>query len=302
MKRLLKCYVLTLHKLFRLSLAALMLLAGLFLAYEMKRSYDRPPYDGDETRKGNLNGIPIGIPRKYLYYFPVEYIDKSIWEPPKPGDIAYGERTYDHQIAAFSLYLHWPDRQPKNGHNFVSYINGNHSIDDGWLMISIQAQGFTRHPRPPKAKDNGNARVLKGRIKRLAERPVDGGPWRQTEKVRVHYELQGVDIATGLQWAVPVGPYTELYHTWNDALYWQGDKETVVTDLISCYNGKMSNPKSYHKCEHYFEYPEMKTYVNLSYPRNWLPRWRELKAESKMLLQSFIVNTQAAPNDHSEIR
>jgi len=246
-------------------------------------------------RKGNLNGIPISVPSNYLYYFPFEYLDKSIWEPPKPGDIPYSERTHDDGVAAFSLYVHWPDMQPLNGDNFISYLNNDHSAEAGWLMISIKAHGFTRRPRPPKAKDNGNARVLKGIIKRLAESPVDGGPWGQREKVRVHYELQGEDTATGLQWAVPVGPYTDLFHTWNDALYWQGDKETVVTDLINCYNGKMSNPKSYHQCEHYFEYPEMKTSVNLSYPRTWLPQWRELKAKSKTLLQDFIVDLQMAP-------
>ena len=113
--------------------------------------------------------------------------------------------------------------------------------------------------------------------------------------MRVHYELQGEDTATGLQWAVPVGPYTELFHSWNEALYWQGDKETVVTDLIICYNGKMPSPKSYHKCHHDFEYPEMKTSVNLTYPRTWLPQWRELKAKSKTLLQGFIVHPQMAP-------
>lgn len=122
---------------------------------------------------------------------------------------------------------------------------------------------------------------------RLSAKPVDGGPWGAREKVEVRYEQRGQDERTGLNWAEPVGPYTELFHTWNQALYWQGDKGAVVTDLIECDSGKFSNSEIYHNCRHQFEFSAMKTYVILSYPRTKLSQWRELKAKSQALLLGF---------------
>ena len=260
-------------------LAALISFIYALSAFEIRSTYPLLPVNpqvnkafpgSDVIRKGNLNGIPLGVPGNYIY-FPFHYLDKNMWDP-KPGDIPDDERTYEHGFSAFSLYVHWPDMQPRNWTNNFSFFTKDKNGGNDWLMVSVQSD-YISSPRPPKTVDNGFARVLKGKIERLAAEPVDGGPWGEREKVRVRYEFQGVDEETGLPWTVPVGPYTELFHTWNMALYWQGDKETVVTDLIECYNGKLSNPNSYQECEHHFEFSEMKTYVNLTYPRTWLPQW-----------------------------
>lgn len=244
-----------------------------------------PFLGSDIISKGNLNGIPIAVPSNYLY-FPFEYLDKSIWEAPKPGDKPYSQRTYEDSVGGFSIYVHWPDMQPRHQKNNLIFLTKDENGGNDWLMVSVHSD-YISIPRPPKTVDNGLARVLKGKIKYLENKLVNGGPWGKREKVQVRYEQRGQDKVTGLNWAIPVGPYTELFHTWNEALYWQGDKETVVTDLIECDIGKFSNPNSYQKCRHKFEFPGMKTYVILSYPRTWLSQWRELKAKSQTLLLGF---------------
>ncbi|MBJ7538894.1 hypothetical protein [Marinomonas transparens] len=255
----------------------------------IEKNVDRGPFPGSQTiRKGNINGIPIAIPSNY-FYFPFHYLDKSIWEAPKPGDIPYDQRTYDDGIAGFTLAVHWPDMQPRNWDNVASYRNFKENANHSWLRVSVNSD-FISSQRPPESATNGLARRLNWQVQNLASKAVNGGPWMKTEKVRVHYEFRGVDEITGLEWAEPVGPYTDLFHTWNDLLYWKGDRQAVVSDFINCYNGAMPNPNSYHRCTHRFEFPEMKVSVMLVYPRSRVSQWREIKAEIKALLLGFKVD------------
>ena len=95
---------------------------------------------------------------------------------PKPGDIPDDERTYEHGFSAFSLYVHWPDMQPRNWANNFSFFTKDKNGGNDWLMVSVN-DSYISSPRPPETVDNGFARVLKGKIERLAANPVDGGPW-----------------------------------------------------------------------------------------------------------------------------
>jgi len=256
-----------------------------------------PPKKPGVPRRGQINGVPIAVPLGYMY-FPVGYKGKSIWEGRKPGDKKPEDRTFEDAIGSFSIYAHWPDMLPRNPENWLSFIKRDDGGEHSWLLIGV-VDDYARNPRPPKSPDNGLARVLRGIIQRLAEHPhqiidpTDPEQKRRIESRELRYEIRGVDAVTGLLWAEPVGLGTGRFHAWNLVLYWQGDMNGSVTDLIECYNGKLPNPKSFQKCEHQYLLPEWGAYVSFDYPRSWLPQWRELKARSRQLVLSF----QQTPNE-----
>lgn len=256
-----------------------------------------PPKKPGVPRRGQINGVPIAIPLGYMY-FPVGYKDKSIWEGRKPGDKKPEDRTFEDAIGSFSIYAHWPDMLPRNPENWLSFIKRDDGGEHPWLLIGVD-DGYIRSPRPPQAPDNGLARVVRVKFENLEKYPrtildpSDPERQRTLQTSDLRYALRGTDPATGLLWAEPVGPGTENFHTWNEALYWRGDKDGIVTDLITCDNGRLRNPRSFLKCEHQYELPEWKAYVSFDYPRSWLPHWRELKARSRELVLGFAVPPDA---------
>lgn len=245
------------------------------------------------VRKGNINGVPIAVPSNYLY-FPFEYNDQSIWEARKPGDKRPEERGFADAVGAFAPNVRWPDLKPRSPETEQSFWNRKKPGGDPWLFIGVVDNG--PNSSIPKY---GWAPHLRGLIKRLAERPQrrylppkdPKGFLGDAEDVQVHYELRGVDPATGLQWAEPVGPGVETFETWNYVLYWQGDIDGHVSDLVECRNGRMPNPSTQIRCEHNFELPEWGAAVDVSYRRDLLPQWREIKARTRELLLSFQVDT-----------
>jgi hypothetical protein len=245
--------------------------------------------------KGNMNGIPLAIPRQYIE-FPVEYNDKSIWEARKPGDKKPEQRTFEDAIGAFSLLVRWPEMKPR-WESFELKRKFLEETSDGsehpWLSIGVTARQMIHS----KGKEYGYALPLQAHLRRLSERPQEsrhrptsgkGGALcstsANTELISVHYQLRGLDPASGLQWAEPVGPRTECFHTWNMAWYWAGDMNGLVTDMIKCDNGKLPNPKAYQECTHYYAIPEWGAGVTVTYPRRWLPQWREIRARTLSLV------------------
>jgi len=253
-------------------------------------------------RKGNFNGVPIAVPSNYLE-FAFEYKDKSIWEPPKPGDRKPGERTFADAVRAFALLVRWPDLRPRNAETEQSYWDGQKPGGQPWLSIALD-DDYARSPRPPATPDNGLARRLRGNLERLSAEglakvphyvidPTDPAGKREIRTWDVRYALRGPDPATGLQWAEPTGPGTERFYMWNQALFWQGDMASIVTDLVKCNNGKMPNPRTYQQCSHRYLLPEWSAYVTVRYPRSWLPQWRDIKARSRDLVRSFQTDSES---------
>ena len=260
--------------------------------------------------KGNMNGIPLAIPRQYIE-FPVEYNDKSIWEARKPGDKKPEQRTFEDAIGAFSLLVRWPEMKSRweNADMKNKYFD-EHVGKEGehpWLSI-----GVTAWPIRSKGKEYGYASQLNARLKQLSERPQARHlppPGKESswcglsgtnELVSVHYQLRGLDPASGLQWAEPVGPGTKCFHTWNDALYWEG-MNGFITDLLVCQNGAFMRPVLHHECTHYYEVPEWGAEVTVTYPRRWLPQWREIKARTLSLVLSMQVPSGSSQTIQSTI-
>ncbi len=259
-------------------------------------------------RKGNVNGDPIAVPVDYLHS-PIEYKDKSVWETPKRGDKKLGERTFEDAVSAFSVYVRWRDLKPRNSETEKSFRDGRNKPEEyPWLSI-----GVTAYDSPQaKGRDLGWAPVLRGILDRLSKEelarvprriidPTDPKQERRIGATDLSYALHGVDPVTGLHWAEPVGIGTERFYTWNKVLYWQGDMNGIVTDLIECYNGKMPNPKSYHKCNQKYTLLEWGASVSVSYPRVLLSHWREIKSNTRKLILSFQYQAEPTTNANNRI-
>ncbi len=237
-------------------------------------------------RKGNMNGVPIAIPSNYLF-FPIEYLDNSIWDPNK-GKGYYNEKTYNDGIQNFSVYLQWPSFSPRSRDNEASYLaSRNEYGPHNWLILSVR-DDYIRSPRPPETQDNGRARILRGIIERLSTDKMRVGNEQEFRyHPEIYYELRGKDAETELQWAVPVGPGTEISRIWNRALYWEGDLKGVVSTMIICGNGALPNPMQIQSCNQEYDLPELQAHVKVRYTRNWLPQWREIQTRTKEFVLSL---------------
>lgn len=81
-------------------------------------------------------------------------------------------------------------------------------------------------------------------------------------------------------------------------LYWRGDMNHIVRDLIECWNGAMPHPDTVPRCRHSYTLYEWGAYVTLTYPRSWVGHWRKLRAVTKHYILQFcdeqkISNSQA---------
>lgn len=257
------------------------------------------PYPGStKIRKGNLNGIPFAIPSNYLH-FPIGYHDKSIWDPDKPPNY-YDDKTYEDSIQNFSLYVRWPDLEPRGLETEESFSDSiREPGEHAWFAVSVN-DDYVHSPRPPETPENGLARILTSKVERLPGN--NRSNWRpsiydpETDGGRhlpdVYYELRGEDSETGLQWAVPVGPHTGEAHIWNKAIYWRGDHRNIVNPLIMCSHGAYPNPQTAHRCRHEFEFPDLEANVSVYYTSNWLPKWREIQEKVKEFVMSFRVDLE----------
>ncbi|HID50144.1 MAG TPA: hypothetical protein EYP40_11140 [Chromatiales bacterium] len=243
----------------------------------------RSPGREEFRYKGNLNGVPVRIPVSYVW-FPMEYCDISIWAP-SPDDKPREARAYEDAICAFASYVRWPQMQPRSASPELMrkfWLEREGLGEHPWIMIGVDAGNYIRSPRPPQAPDNGFARVLRWRLENLPESSSRYGG-------DAHYELRGVDTATGLHWAEPVGEGVQKYDTWNKVLYWRGDMNGVVTDLFICQNGAFINPKITHDCTYEFYLHEIRTKISVTFPRRWLPQWREIREATTRMLMQFVV-------------
>ena len=253
-----------------------------------------------KLRSGNINGVHILIPSTYLY-FPVEYKNKSIWEKSKSSDKQYEDRGFKDAIGAFSLFVNWPDLEPRHLSNRINpRINTAQNAHAEWLIIEVN--GYAR-PSPPQTPDNALARVLRGKLRKLsaeylARWPVkiidktDPNKKRRINTRNLRYEMRGIDQITGLNWAIPIGDGAERFYSWNISLYWRGDINATVSDLIECYNGKLENMNSVSLCSQSYELKDWKAGVTVKYPRRMLSKWRDIKSRTIKLIYSFQITKQ----------
>lgn len=239
-----------------------------FAREQQKVSPDlRRPY-----RLGTMSGVPLAIPSNHVR-LAVEYIGESVWKKqPNPPPV----HTQESRIAHFNVHLTWPGLQVHRPWA-MSFTPENKD----WLIIGVtvrdrQETDFSK-PMEVDPHGIGLAKVLRHRLSgELPELPAG-----------VSFHLEGENSALGLQIAKPVGLNTERYNTWNDVIYWKGDPEGIVSTYISCDNGAFLNLRIVRKCNHKYVFPELRAYVWLTYPYDFLPQWKALEEKSREVILSY---------------
>lgn len=238
---------------------------------------------------GSMNGVKLSIPRAYLF-FPVEYLGETVWAPRKDKPV----RTYESRISNFSVYVQYQREsgtfQPRmhaiNQNSYVKSLKTSGPHD--WFMVTPQTYELSDDmKRQLKGKRRGDrTKSLNGILEaRLSGQYFDKGP---EGKVEVHYELLGFNETLKLNRALPVGPGVERFNSWNMALYWSGERDSIVTTYISCWNGALISG-GIGKCEQEYYIPELDASVTVDYRSNWLPSWKLIQEHTKSLLLSFAV-------------
>lgn len=242
----------------------------------------------------------IAIRMDYLY-FPVHYSDRDAWKPI--GDPNYLEnKTYDDPISDLTLYVQWPEFQPRAPSNDQSFLASRASFEPSdWIFISV-VNDYSP-PNPPIVPDNGLARVLRHMLNTLGKSKIRL-PGEQESRLypEIRYKLYGEDPILDLQKALPIGHGTEEAWTGNEALYWRGDSALFVDTLIICGNGALRNKKSDHRCKHKFVLPEMRANVAVTYSINWLPQWKLIEDRAREYLLSLRVNHSEQPVEKREFK
>lgn len=233
------------------------------------------------SRFGNINGTPFSIPSNYLF-FPVEYLDKSIWEPSKDKNY-YKNKTTKDAISNFSIHVHWPSLKPRSRENEKSYLESRRNkVEHQWLVVNVQAINLNAPYYTTQRKDNSLSRVLRSHIEEKGTRTLPDG---------VKYVFKGKPAIDGLSYAVPEGTAAEVAELWNKKLYWIGDIKSIVTTSIHCPNGKFPNPKLVGKCIQYFEMPEIKAIISVRYRPNMRPNFEDIQLKVTNLILSFKSNS-----------
>lgn len=202
--------------------------------------------------------------------------------------------TFDGAAHAFNLLLPWPDRSP--GAPPAGQVEQDGHIGPGkqpWLMIGLAPF----HDLEAPGRTPGFGPVLRERIQRPAGVFAMGGapgdpnrPRAGIEEPSPHYATRGTDPTTGLEWAEPVGPGTGRVHAWDNVLYWQSDDAPAtgarrVTDLIECY--RIPDPDRHQNCTLDFYLPEWGAKLAVTFPRDRLPQWQEIKTRVSELILRF---------------
>lgn len=223
----------------------------------------------NNIRMGNVNGVPVSIPNNY-FLFPFEYDDESAWGKRKKTR----KNVFDESVESFSLSVFWPSMKPA-----ISMA----ASDKEKIIISL----VNDYDETKNNNENGLSKILRYKINELNNNSVY--VWNNSipEKVNVNYEYQGYIEDINLHQYKPVGVYTSSFEMWNHSYYWKGEEGGYISDLIKCQNGEFINKKTFHKCWHYFEYPEMGAYITITFPLDGISEWQDIKSKSIFLLKSF---------------
>jgi len=202
---------------------------------------------------GNMNGVELSIPAKYLRA--IEYTDKSIWEPNKGKDY-YKNKNYKSSLRNFAMYLQWPELKPHSLENDKSYYAANGIGHNEWFMMEVISW--------PMTEGEKDARQIEpkaiGWAEKLVKKNIEG-PSKRRLPEGVSYKDYGVDSSIGLHLLRPTGKKAEKREMWNDSIYWSVSKNTFIT----CPNGAYAYPEAVGLCTQHFLIPEWQANVAVTY-------------------------------------
>lgn len=227
---------------------------------------------------GSMNGVELSIPVQYVA-FPVEYADKSIWEPNKGKDY-YKSKTSKSALSNFAIYVQWPGLKPHSRENDASYFASQSTAGDHkWFMIGVASWPMNL-------------------ISKSKENRWDPSQWaidfvrkhmEYTKKqfpAGVSYKDHGYDESTGLYLVKPTGPEAVEWAVWNKSSYWSSSGEIY----IECDSGRYKSPKPVGLCTQRWHLPELQASVSVTYKHPMIYRWKEIQEKTNKLINNFRVN------------
>ncbi|MDF2180638.1 hypothetical protein [Neptuniibacter sp. CAU 1671] len=220
---------------------------------------------------GNINGVKIKFDSRFLY-FPVEY------HKIPGGEVKNKEGNAIKEIHFVSFRASLPnlkfiESEIKNNRSLYS------NIDDYSIVFSL-----VDDYRHFKGK-NGLSLRLNGILSRFTEEYQIKHPRRvydheKDELVKVSNLKYRLDEGEhGLKRAVLEGDYTEKFHVWNETLYWDGEKDGIVKNLIICQSGEFIDKRTKHLCELRFEYQPWGANITVRFREINLPMWEDIRSK-----------------------
>jgi hypothetical protein len=246
---------------------------------------------------GDLGGVPVRIPSWFANY--VEY----------EGDPGFGERrkgprpvrTYQSRLISFGFKVRFPDMaglsSPELWLDYKKYSDpywkGYYDSISPWIDV-----GFNTGSIYPG--DGFMDRYVKTTLAFNSERAGFG----DASKVYEYEKLPESEF--GLTVYAPPGidpktknPYREDKNAEDLFVHWTADGK--VDTHIKCSNGRLPNLK-YTMCSQDISMePRMRARIYITYPRYWLPHWKEIQQKVSDLVWNFRAKDEVtkAPRDAS---
>jgi hypothetical protein len=217
---------------------------------------------------GRMGGVKISVPNSYLIPAPsVEYKNEDIWRPSKTPP----PRSFESEIVGIALLLRDTDFQPITTAVDVEeyqtqYKPSSSKREHNWITIGFQTSFYEL--------GHGSMQIT---YEGWLRNETNWGPWIPQEadvSGLKHFVSKKQDVNT-----TTYSPPDEFFY----------DPLTRNT-FITCTNRRRAVPPfdAMSGCEHRFNLPELKAQVSVHYPKDDLPRWKEIEGLIKKMAQGFI--------------
>ncbi|MBF0561227.1 MAG: hypothetical protein HQL37_04225 [Alphaproteobacteria bacterium] len=259
-----------------LGLCLIVLACLLFAAASSAQADDRGtppglPMDqaaaGAGVAVGNIHGVRLRIPNYYLASGLQYKGEEPLMMTPRTFT-----PTFESEIEYIGVRLRVSNLQPiRTAQDREDYARSRHTLHpfiyETWMTISYSQRNY-----------GGGSR--RGQVENWERDGSRRGPF-----VRHPELVNGLIFMESTQPVVQPG---RAYQNGKQDYYYD---ESMAT-FISCEMRRQSVPPFayYNSCNHYFDIPEIGVEAEAIYTTNDLPRWREIEARARELLQSFIVH------------
>ena len=231
---------------------------------------------------GNMNGVELTVPKEYQEFSP-QYSGEDRWKPLKNPP----KRTYKSGIDSLELVVKWPSMEHQyQGNNADSFrTRGDVDGSKDWMSLTVESdfenlsksQILERIEYMRSHARSGITGLLHGYIEgKFLHMPIDN-----------HFNLNGIDQKTGLNWANVIGPDAGKPKLGNVVVYWDGDISKKISTLIVCTGPLVARLEPTKSCKQYYEMPELHASIAVYYYLPHLSEWKEIQYKTRAFVLSF---------------
>ncbi|WP_147432285.1 hypothetical protein [Pararobbsia silviterrae] len=285
----------TLKKLFIFSIVVLSIVACILLGLSqlgrvLGKSWfpietDAAQYADPNFGMGNLGGVPVRIPLWFAEH--VEYEGDPGFMGKREGPIP--KRTMDSPLTSFDFNVRFPDMagrtSPALWWDYEKYANlywdGWYDSISPWMFVGVET-GSRYYGIA------GLERVLKYR---LTFNP-DLDPKREREYQKLPEDRWGL-VAYATRFFDPESGNAYHWIASNTELYVNRSRDGRLNTYIACTNHYRKNVLRLTCTQSFSLEPRMKAEAHVSYPRYFLPYWKEIQRLTGDLIWSFRLDEAA---------